>query len=294
MQQMHELRTLIRRHTDRGLTVTPVPGLRLACYETPSDPVRVIYEPMLCVVAQGAKRTICGDRVCDYDGGKYLVVSVDLPVSRSVVHATPDAPYMAALLRLDPVVIASLLLETAGSGRELPRAAGLAVSVATPDLLDPLLRLMYLLDRPSDIPVLAPLIEREIMWRLLAGEQGAMVRQIGLADSHVSQIGRAVRWIRSHYAERFMVEELAAMTGMSVSSFHRHFKAATAMSPLQYQKQIRLQEARALLIARSGDVAGVGFQVGYDSPSQFSREYGRLFGVPPGRDKLRLREGVAV
>ena len=137
--------------------------------------------------------------------------------------------------------------------------------------------------------MLAPMFEREILWRLLAGEQGAMVRQIGLADSRLSQISHAIRWIRGHYAEALPTEELAGLVGMSVSSFHRHFRAATSMSPLQYQKRIRLQEARARLLAASGDVAAVGFEVGYDSPSQFCREYRRLFGAPPGRDIARLR-----
>lgn len=288
MEQLDELRDLIIRHARGGGTVTAVPNLRVSAHDEPSAPAQMVYEPMLCVVAQGAKRTVLGDRVFSYDRGKFLVVSVDLPVSRRIIKASREEPYLAAVVRLDPVAIASLLLEMTGKPPE-GRGAGLGVSEATPELLDPLLRLLRLLDRPADIPVLAPLIEREILWRLLESEQGAAVRQIGLADSRVSQISRAVRWLLANYAEPLRIEELARMSGMSVSSFHRHFKAVTAMSPLQYQKRIRLQSARALLVAQSGDVAGIGFTVGYDSPSQFSREYGRLFGAPPGKDASRLR-----
>jgi AraC-like DNA-binding protein len=149
--------------------------------------------------------------------------------------------------------------------------------------------LVRLLDRPADLPVLAPMIEREILWRLITGEQGATVRQIGLADSSLAYVSRAIRWIREHYADALRVDDLARLAGMSVSSFHRHFRAITAMTPIQFQKQIRLQEARVLLLARPDDVAGAGFAVGYESPSQFSREYRRFFGAPPGRDAVRLR-----
>ena len=163
------------------------------------------------------------------------------------------------------------------------------MSDVSADILDVAVRMLRLLDRPRDVAVLRPLIERELLWRLLEGEQGAMIRQFGLADSRLSQIGHAIRWLRAHYADTLRVEELAQLAAMSVSSFHRHFRAVTAMSPIQYQKQIRLQEARARLLADARDVATVGFDVGYDSPSQFSREYSRLFGAPPGRDAIRLR-----
>jgi transcriptional regulator GlxA family with amidase domain len=165
----------------------------------------------------------------------------------------------------------------------------MGVSKAPGELLDAVVRLLRLLDHPTDVPVLAPLIEREILWRLLCGEQGPMLRQIGLADSRLSQLSHAIRWIRANYAKMLRIEELAQMAAMSVSSFHRHFRAVTSMSPIQYQKQIRLQEARARLLAQSKDVAAVGFAVGYDSPSQFSREYSRVYGAPPGRDAARLR-----
>ena len=166
------------------------------------------------------------------------------------------------------------------------------VSDAPERLVDAVVRLLRLLDCPRDIPVLAPLIKREILWRLIEGEQGAAVRQLGLADSNLSQIARAVRWIREHHARPFRVEDVAAFCGMSASAFYRNFQAATAMSPIQFQKQIRLQEARLMLAAEPGDVSGIGYRVGYDSPSQFSREYRRQFGAPPSQDAARLRRAA--
>ncbi len=190
---------------------------------------------------------------------------------------------------MKPATIATLLLEMGASDRPAFEPAGFGVSDAPTELLESVVRVLRLLDRPRDAAVLGPMLEREILWRLLNGEQGAMVRQIGLADSRLSQVSRAIRWIRLHHAKRLRIEDLAEMAAMSASSFHRHFRAVTTMSPLQYQKLIRLQEARARLLADSEDVAAVGFSVGYESPSQFSREYSRLFGAPPGRDVARLR-----
>jgi AraC-like DNA-binding protein len=246
-------------------------------------------EPVLAVVAQGAKRALLGDKVFEYGAGQFLVVSVDLPIAGHVCRASPELPYLCAALTLKPTAIATLLLEMESSERPAIEPPGLAVSDAPEELLDSVVRMLRLLDRPGDAAVMGPMIEREILWRLLNGEQGSMVRQIGLADSRLSQISRVIRWIRAHPAQPVRIDELAEMAAMSASSFHRHFRAVTTMSPLQYQKLIRLQEARARLLAESADVAAVGFSVGYESPSQFSREYSRLFGAPPGRDLERLR-----
>ena len=289
MDHLAELRTLIKRHACADMMVEALPGVAVMASDTTTEPIYHVYEPTLAVIAQGTKRTVLNDKVFEYRAGQYLVVSVDLPITGHVVEASEREPFLAMGLVLKPANIATLLLETAASDRTVAEPLGLAISHASPELLDPVVRLLRLLDRPEDILVLAPMIEREILWRLLAGEQGAMVRQIGLADSRLSQISHAIRWIRSHYAETLTTEALAGLVGMSVSSFHRHFRAVTSMSPLQYQKRIRLQEARARLLAESGDVAAVGFEVGYDSPSQFSREYSRLFGALPGRDVARLR-----
>jgi AraC-like DNA-binding protein len=289
MDSLLELCALIARHAGPGQTTTPLPGVRLIASAVPTEPINGIYEPAFAVVAQGAKRTMLGNKIFEYGAGKYLVVSVDLPIVGNVVRASNEEPYLAFVSTLKPAAIAALLLETATSDSGAAAPSGLAVSEASTELLDPIARLLRLLDRPDDVAVLGPMLEREILWRLLTGEQGGTVRQIGLADSRLSQVSRAIRWIRAHYAQTLRIEDLAQVAGMSASSFHRHFRAVTAMSPLQYQKQIRLQEARARLLADSEDVAAVGFAVGYDSPSQFSREYSRLFGASPGRDVARLR-----
>jgi transcriptional regulator GlxA family with amidase domain len=206
-----------------------------------------------------------------------------------VVEATADGPFLGLGLELKPETIATLLLEAGTIQSAQADPPGIAVSDLTTDLVEAVVRLLRLLDRPADIPVLASAIEREIHWRLINGQQGAMVQQIGLADSRMAQIGRAIRWIRGHYAETILIEELARIASMSVTSFHRHFRGVTSMTPIQYQKQIRLQAARYRLMSAAQDVAEVGFAVGYDSPSQFSREYRRLFGQPPGKDGQSLR-----
>jgi len=289
MQSLAEIRSLLSRHVVPGEKSEPLPGIRLVGATAPTELISAVYEPAFALVAQGAKRAVLGNRMLDYGSGQYLVVPVDLPVAGQVVRASKDEPYLALALTLRSASIATLLLEMGSSERRVTEGLGLSVSVAHADLLDPVARLLRLLDRPDDIAVLGPLLEREILWRLLAGEQGGTVRQIGLADSRLAQISRAIQWIRAHYTRILRIDELADVAGMSLSSFYRHFRAVTSMSALQYQKQIRLQEARARLIADAKDVAAVGFDVGYDSPSQFSREYSRLFGVPPGRDMKRLR-----
>ena len=212
-------------------------------------------------------------------------MSVDLPVSGQVV----EGPYAALSVALDPAKIARLILDAPATAPATAASAGLQVHEAGPDLLGAIQRLLALLDRPDDIPVLGPMLEREVLWRLLQGPAGPMVRQIGLAESRLSQVNRAIQWLQANFASPMQVDDLARLAGMSPASFHRHFKTVTAMSPLQYQKQLRLQAARTRLLVAPGDVAGAGFSVGYDSASQFSREYARLFGAPPGRDAARLR-----
>jgi len=286
-----ELRTLILRHIPSREPIGKVTigdGMSIARVSEPTPPVAVMSEPSLAVVAQGVKRTVLNGVPYDYRAGQYLVVSVDLPVIGQALQASADEPFTVFSMALAPTAIAPLLLETAGTVRP-PAFSGLAVSDATPQLLDPVVRLLRLLDRPADLRVLAPGLEREILWRLVTGEQGALVRQIGLADSNVAHISRVIRWIREHYRETLLVGGLAGLAGMSASSFHRHFRAATSMTPIGFIKQIRLQEARALLAAQPANVAEIGYLVGYESASQFSREYRRTFGTPPGRDAARLR-----
>ncbi|MDQ7805009.1 AraC family transcriptional regulator [Amycolatopsis sp. A133] len=285
---LDELRDLVARHAHGDLR-TPVPGLLLSKVET-SEPHHSLAEPLLVVMAQGGKRLLLGEQVHEYRAGQYLLVGTDLPVTGHFVGATPRTPALGVGLALRPAAIAPLLLEATP---RTPPASPIAVGDAGPELLDAARRLLRLLDHPSDAPVLAPLIEREILWRLLTGPHGGLVRRIGLADSGTAHVGRAIRWIRDNFAEPMRIEELARLSGLSASAFHRQFRAVTAMSPLQFQKRIRLQEARSLLLADAGDVAGVGHLVGYDSPSQFNREYRRLFGAPPGQDAARLREAPA-
>jgi AraC-like DNA-binding protein len=241
---------------------------------------------MLCFVLQGAKEVAIGDRRLRYDPGSYFIATLDLPASGQIVEASPERPYICVTLALDHDVIAELVPDM--PGRPEGHGAGFAVSPVTPPLLDSWGRMLALLDAPHDVPVLAPLIEREILYRLLQGPQGGVLRQIACADSRLAQIRAAIAWIRAHYDASIRIETLADLAGMSAASFHRHFKAATAMSPLQYQKKLRLQEARRLLVARA-DATHAAYSVGYESASQFSREYARMFGAPPARDAERLR-----
>jgi AraC-like DNA-binding protein len=244
----------------------------------------------MALIAQGAKRLAIGDRVYDYRPGEYLVASIDLPITGHYTRASPDEPALGFGLILRPSAIASLVLDV--DARPAPAPAGLGVAEASPELLDAVVRMVRLLDSPGDRDILAPMIEREILWRLMNGPLGQSVRQIGVADSSLTHVSRAVRWISEHYAKPFRVEDLARSCGMSTSAFHRNFQAVTALSPIQFQKQIRLQKSRLLLFTGVDDVATVGYRVGYDSASQFSREYRRQFGLPPGRDAARARAGA--
>ncbi len=287
---MNEIGDAISRHGQPGRHPTAIPGLILYQARELNRPVNTIYRPTLCVIAQGRKRVVLGERVVEYDASKYLIVTVDLPVSGCVVEASPGSPYLGLSLDLNPAGIADLLLSAPPAPAHMGRSsAALAVSALDSDLIDALARMMRLLDRLNDIATLAPLIEREIYYRLLQGGQGGLLRQIATAGSHLSRVARAIDWIRENYAEPASIEELAQHAGMSVTSFHRHFKAITMMSPLQYRTQFRLQEARRRLLTREQKAGLVAFGVGYDNPSQFSREYRRMFGLPPAADAARLR-----
>ncbi|MBC6470124.1 AraC family transcriptional regulator [Actinomadura alba] len=291
---LEELRTLLTRHARPDWT-TAIDGVHISKVERSDPPAPSMSGTVLAVIAQGSKRLALGDRVFEYGAGQYLVASVDLPVTGQFIEASLEHPALGFGLTLEPSAVAELLLQ-AGPG-DTPRAGGsalpgIAVSDAPGPLLDAVVRLLRLLDEPRDRTVLAPLVKREILWRLITGEQGSIVRQFGLADSSLSHVARAVRWIREHYAQPFRVEDMAQLSGTSVSAFYRSFQAVTAMSPIQFQKQIRLQEARLLLATNPNDVTGVGRRVGYDSPSQFSREYRRQFGAPPSQDAAHLRHAV--
>jgi AraC-like DNA-binding protein len=289
MEQIKELAKLVERHAPSdGLHSTLLPRLTLIRYSAATQPHHGLCNPALAVVAQGRKRALLGNQSYVYDPASFLVVSVDLPMVGCVLEASPEEPYLSLKLDLNLPVLSEILLEH-GAAPAPATGPGLTLSKMTPGLLDSVVRLLRLLDTPGDLPALAPLAEREILYRLLTGEQGHAVRQIACAESRVSQVSRAIAWIKNNYRDRFSIDALAAEAGMSASSLHEHFRAATTMSPLQYQKQLRLQEARQLMLAEALDAATAGFRVGYESPSQFSREYRRLFGAPPASDITRLR-----
>ena len=295
MRDIALLRDLALRHASGdGVHETPIRGLALIRGSRPTEPLHLLHQPALCLIVQGAKRVRLAELVYDYGMAEYLVVSVDLPVSGHVTTASAAEPYLCIRVDIDTAVLASVAAELpAGRPSQAAGARGLFLSPTTPELAEAVLRLVRLLERPDDIAFLAPMSLREVYYRLLQGAQGAAVRQIAAAGSRLERVARAIARIKAHYAEPLRIAELAEHAHMSPSALHQHFKAVTAMSPLQYQKRIRLQEARERMIAHGIDAATAGYQVGYDSPSQFTREYRRLFGDPPARDAARLRAQVA-
>ena len=290
-----ELAELIARYaTSDGVHATPLPRAYVIRSSRPSDPVHMMHQPALCIIAQGSKQIVAGPKVHLYDSSRYLVVSVDVPATGRVLDATPERPYLSLRLDLDLSALNSLILESAPLAVARDTVPGIMVSTLSVELRDAAIRLLRLLATPRDIPVLAPLAEREILYRLLMGEQGRTVRQIALTEGNGGGVTRAIDWIKRNYREQFRIEALANVAAMSPSALYAHFKTVTAMSPLQYQKQLRLQEARQLMLGGGRDAARAAYEVGYESPSQFSREYRRLFGNPPARDIARLKDAPAV
>jgi AraC-like DNA-binding protein len=251
--------------------------------------VQTVYEPAVAIVAQGCKRVMLADEIYHYDPAHFLLVSVGLPVAGQVINASPESPYLSLRIDLDPGQLSELILAAGPPEAHGRPQRGLAVSQAEPPLLDAVVRLLHLLDSPRDIGVLAPLVLREISYRLLVGEQGPRLRQIAAGNGQARRVATAIRWLKDNFARPFSIEALAREVHLSPSGLHHQFKAVTAMSPLQYQKRLRLQEARRLMLSEALDAASAGFRVGYESPSQFSREYRRLFGQPPQRDLALLR-----
>lgn len=286
-------RILNRTRDGELLQVPEIPGLMIMRMDQPAVNNCSVYEPCVAVIVQGSKRVMLGDQSLSYGEDRYLIASMDLPVKTALMEARPERPYLALALRLDWREIASLMLELpAGSSRKVESDGhAMTTGLLTAPLLQAFERLLALLDQPDDIRTLAPLIRREIHYRLLTGEAGWRLRQIATVDTHSHQVARAIANLNDRFAEPLRVESLAREVGMSLTTFHHHFKSLTAMSPLQYQKQLRLTEARRLMLSERLDASTAAFRVGYESPSQFSREYRRLFGAPPSRDMAGMRRG---
>lgn len=290
-----ELAGRIARCTGRDHTLTTaIPSLTLHRWETSTEPTGYTLPPSICLIAQGSKRVMLGEDSYVYDANHFLITSVDLPVVAQIIEASKERPYLGLTLELDLRTIAQLMVDSSHpTPRTLQAGRAMAVSEVPLALLNAFQRLIDLLDEPEDIPILAPLVQREIFYRLLMGDQGPRLRQIVTAGSHSHQIATAIDWLKDNFNRPLRVDELATYCGMSKSSFHHHFRSLTAMSPLQFQKRLRLSEARQLMLTKRLDAATASFQVGYESPSQFSREYSRLFGTPPLRDIANLRQTAA-
>ncbi len=270
---------------------TKIQGLQLNRWETPTEPTSYTHSASICLIAQGAKRVVLGEEIYLYDATRFLISSVDLPIVANITKASREKPYLGVLLEIDLQEISQLIVDS-GLPFDRSRQAqkGMAVGQLSLSLLGAFQRLMDLLDEKENIKILAPLVKREIFFRLLTTDQGPRLQQIAASGSHSHQISRAIFWLKKNYTRPLQVKDLADNAGMSRSAFHNHFKMMTSMTPLQFQKRLRLNEARRLMLTENLDALTVTFEVGYESPSQFNREYSRLFGAPPLRDINRLRE----
>lgn len=290
MQVLSEIVSIIDRHTPKdGFHATLMERVTLARSSTVTMPMPNVYRPQLCLVVQGRKDITLGDHVFRYTPGRYGIVTYEMPAVGHVVEARPDHPYLCLYLDFDPVMLGELALRVPPAPGIAAPPIGKTVTDASAGLLDATLRLLRLLDDPAAHPILGPLAEQEILYRLLAGPDGARMRQVTTGQGPLAQIARAIALIGRNFRGRLNIDRLAEEVGMSASSFHAHFRSVTAMTPLAFQKQLRLQDARSLMLVNGLDVASAALSVGYESPSQFSREYRRQFGEPPARDIARLR-----
>ncbi|HHF2996761.1 TPA: AraC family transcriptional regulator N-terminal domain-containing protein [Vibrio diabolicus] len=272
---------------------TEIPGLRFSRWATPTPPTSYTHNPSICLIAQGRKRVLLGEDSFVYDANHFLISSVDLPIIANIIEASEDKPYLGVIMELDLTEISQLIVDSELTFNQSKEAQkGIAVGELSKPLLDAFLRLIELLDEGQSIKILAPIIKREIFYRLLITEQGARLNQIVTAGSHSHQIAKAIDWLKNNFVKPLSVSELAAYSGMSKSAFYTHFRSMTSMTPLQFQKKLRLSEARRLMLTENLDAMATTFKVGYESPSQFSREYSRLFGAPPSKDIKSLRESM--
>jgi AraC-like DNA-binding protein len=287
---LQELRRLAAGAGNRR-TETGIPRVAMVQGEIPEHELAAVYEPMVNLILTGSKTMTVGDRTFRYDPATYFVMSVDLPAVGSV-HPSPEGePYLAISLTLDPAIVADLIADLPKPAGGDVYGSGFSVAPVTDELLDAWVRMLRLADRPDDIAALAPAYEREVLYRVLQGPHGWMLRDIAAPGTPLSRVNVAIHWIRENFSKPLRVEALAEMAALSISAFHRHFKAVTALSPLQYQKRVRLLHARSMLIAGKGNATTVAFGVGYESPTQFSREYARLFGMPPSRHASQVASG---
>ncbi|HCE3711719.1 AraC family transcriptional regulator [Vibrio parahaemolyticus] len=289
-----KLAKLIDRWTgDANQYDTPISGLRFSRWTTPTPPTSYTHNPSICLIAQGRKRVLLGEESFIYDANHFLISSVDLPIIANIIEASEEQPYLGLLMELDLTEISQLIVDSELAFTQSKEAQkGIAVGELSESLLDAFVRLAELLDEGQNIKILAPIIKREIFYRLLMSEQGTRLHQIVTAGSHSHQIAKAIDWLKNNFVKPLSVGDLASYTGMSKSSFYTHFRSMTSMTPLQFQKKLRLSEARRLMLTENLDAMAATFKVGYESPSQFSREYSRLFGAPPSKDIKLLRENL--
>ncbi|EHR6439940.1 AraC family transcriptional regulator [Vibrio parahaemolyticus] len=272
---------------------TPISGLRFSRWTTPTPPTSYTHNPSICLIAQGRKRVLLGEESFIYDANHFLISSVDLPIIANIIEASEEQPYLGLIMELDLTEISQLIVDSELAFTQSKEAQkGIAVGELSESLLDAFVRLAELLDEGQNIKILAPIIKREIFYRLLMSEQGTRLHQIVTAGSHSHQIAKAIDWLKNNFVKPLSVGDLASFTGMSKSSFYTHFRSMTSMTPLQFQKKLRLSEARRLMLTENLDAMAATFKVGYESPSQFSREYSRLFGAPPSKDIKSLRENL--
>lgn len=285
--QLNELRSLAAKAENRR-TETGIPRVAMVKGKVPEHMLAAVYDPMINVILQGGKSMTVGDRTLRYDPATYFVMSIDLPAVGSVHPAETGEPYLAVSLTLDPTVLSTLFADLPKSANSVDAHSGFSVASMTADLMDAWVRMLRLMGNPDAIAALAPVYEREIIFRVLEGPLGWMLREIAAPDSAMARVNLAVQWIRQDFAQPIGVERLAERASMSVSAFHRHFKAVTNLSPLQYQKRVRLLRARTLMVANAKSVMAAAFEVGYESATQFSRDYAKVFGLPPSQDANRI------
>lgn len=289
LQELKELTAALSKRN--GIQDTDIPALKLI-QQTTLERTHTVYTPSLCVIVQGSKDVILGETIYTYSPGECIAISVDLPVTGQITEASVKKPYLCLMLEIDPVIVFDVVKSISQMPKVIPKKKAIYVEKVAEETFDAFIRLLKCLKNPVSIPLLAPMIIREIIFRMLSTKHGDIIKELGIVSGQTQKVRRAIDILKDKYSESIHMENLAREVGMSPASFHKFFKDVTTLSPLQYQKQIRLQEARRLLLLEATDAASISYEVGYESPSQFSREYARLFGLPPKADIKRLKAGA--